>query len=72
MPTHTLPEVQTETADDKPVWALQDRIEVGALAPGEMTAVSGRVGAVGARGTALAHWQHVRELLKCALGEDPQ
>jgi hypothetical protein len=78
MPTHTLPEVQTETADDKPVWALQDRIEVGALAPGEMTAVSGRVGAVGAlgdtddRGTALAHGQHVRELLKCALGEDPQ
>jgi hypothetical protein len=57
---------------------LQDRIEVGALAPEETTAVSRLVGAVGAlgdtddRGTALSHWQHVRELMKCALGEDPR
>jgi hypothetical protein len=60
------------------VWRLQDRIEAGALTPGEMTTVSRLVGAVGAlgdtddRGTALAHWQHVRELLQSALGEDPQ
>ena len=53
-------------------YGLQDRIEAGTLTPEETTAVSGLVGAVGARGTALAHWQHVRELLKCALGEDPQ
>ena len=78
MPNQTLPKVQTDTADDKAVWRLQDRIEAGALTPGEMTTVSRLVGAVGAlgdtddRGTALAHWQHVRELLKCALGEDPQ
>jgi hypothetical protein len=78
MPNHTLPKVQTETADRKPVWRLQDRIEAGTLTPEETVAVSRLVGCIGALGdtddlaTALAHWQHGRELLQGALGEDPQ
>jgi hypothetical protein len=61
-PTRRSLKSRPDTADDKAVWRLQDRIEAGTLAPGEMTAVSGLVGAVGAlgdtddRGTALAHW----------------
>jgi hypothetical protein len=51
MPTHTLPEVQTETADDKPVWALQDRIEAGTHARGD----DGRLASLSA--TAAQRWR---------------
>jgi hypothetical protein len=53
-------------------------IEAGTLTPEETNAVSNLVGAIGAlgdtddRAQALGHWQHVRELLKTALGEDAQ
>jgi hypothetical protein len=64
----------TTSADDLPVWRLQDRIEDGTLTPHERKAVSRLVGAIGALGdtndqaTALGHWQHARELLQRALG----